>query len=76
MTQEESQLWIRGRQREDKSRDYIHRGIPRGSSSATSCSPKACRCWGAELANGLLSIDVVKPQPDRVVKKINISARD
>ena len=27
VTQEENQLWIRGRQREDKSRDYIHRGI-------------------------------------------------
>jgi HSP20 family molecular chaperone IbpA len=31
---------------------------------------------GAELANGLLSIDVVKPQQDRVVKKISIQARD
>ena len=24
VTQEESQLWIRGRQRDDKSREYIH----------------------------------------------------
>jgi HSP20 family molecular chaperone IbpA len=31
---------------------------------------------GAELANGLLSIDVARPQPERIVKKINIAARD
>jgi len=30
---------------------------------------------GAELANGLLSIDVVRPQPERSVKKITIGAR-
>src|SRR5271170_5111155 len=27
VTQEESQLWIRGRQRDETSRDYIYRGI-------------------------------------------------
>jgi HSP20 family molecular chaperone IbpA len=31
---------------------------------------------GAELANGLLSIDVARPQPEKVVKKISISSRD
>jgi HSP20 family molecular chaperone IbpA len=30
---------------------------------------------GAELANGLLSIDVARPPPERIVKKISISAR-
>jgi HSP20 family molecular chaperone IbpA len=30
----------------------------------------------ADLAQGLLSIDLVRPQPERVVKKIEISARD
>ena len=30
----------------------------------------------ADLAQGLLSIDLVRPQPERVVKTIRISARD
>jgi HSP20 family molecular chaperone IbpA len=30
---------------------------------------------GADLANGLLSIDLVRPEPDRIVRKIDIGAR-
>jgi len=30
----------------------------------------------AELNNGLLSIDLARPEPQRLVKKINISVRD
>jgi HSP20 family molecular chaperone IbpA len=76
VTQEESQLWIRGRQREDKSREYIHRGIAARQFQRNFLLAEGMQVLGAELANGLLSIDVVKPQPERVVKKINILARD
>ena len=76
VTQEESQLWIRGRQREDKSREYIHRGIAARQFQRNFLLAEGMQVLGAELANGLLSIDVVKPQPERVVKKIDISARD
>jgi HSP20 family molecular chaperone IbpA len=76
VTQEEGQLWIRGRQREDKSREYIHRGIAARQFQRNFLLAEGMQVLGAELANGLLSIDVVKPQPDRVVKKINILARD
>jgi HSP20 family molecular chaperone IbpA len=31
---------------------------------------------GADLTNGLLSIDLAKPEPDRVVKRIDIIGRD
>ena len=30
---------------------------------------------GADLANGLLSIDLARPEPDRVIRKIDIGAR-
>ena len=76
VTQEESQLWIRCRQRDDKSRDYIHRGIAARQFQRNFLLAEGMQVLGAELANGLLSIDVAKPQPDRVVKKINILARD
>jgi HSP20 family molecular chaperone IbpA len=76
VTQEESQLWIRGRQRDDKSREYIHRGIAARQFQRNFLLAEGMQVLGAELANGLLSIDVVKPQPERTVKKINILARD
>src|ERR687883_461510 len=31
---------------------------------------------GADLSNGLLSIDLVRPEPERIVRKISISASD
>jgi HSP20 family molecular chaperone IbpA len=34
------------------------------------------RILGAELRNGLLSIDLARPKPERVVKKIDIVVAD
>jgi HSP20 family molecular chaperone IbpA len=31
---------------------------------------------GADLSNGLLSVDLIRPEPDRVIRKINILNRD
>jgi len=31
---------------------------------------------GADLSNGLLSTDLVRPEPERIVRKIDISAPD
>jgi len=76
VTQEESQLSIRGRQRDDKARDFLHRGIAARQFHRSFLLAEGMQVRGAELANGLLSIDVVRPQPERTVKKINIAARD
>src|ERR1700677_1307828 len=76
VTQEESQLLIRGRQQEDKSRDYIHRGIAARQFQRNFLLAEAMQVLGAELANGLLTIDIARPQPEHVVRKILISTRD
>ena len=76
VTQEESQLWIRGRQQDVRERDYIHRGIAARQFQRSFLLAEGMQVLGAELANGLLSIDVARPQPERQVKKISISARD
>ena len=76
VTQEESQLWIRGRQQDDTQRDYIHRGIAARQFQRNFLLAEGMQVLGAEMANGLLSIDVARPQPERVVKKISISSRD
>jgi HSP20 family molecular chaperone IbpA len=31
---------------------------------------------GADLKNGLLAIDLIRPEPERVAKRIDISVRD
>src|SRR3984893_7457500 len=72
VTQEESQLLIRGRQQEDKGRDFIHRGIAARQFHRSFLLAEGMQVLGAELANGLLSIDLARPQPDRVVKRINV----
>jgi HSP20 family molecular chaperone IbpA len=76
VTQEESQLLIRGRRQEDKSRDYIHRGIASRQFQRSFLLADGMHVVGAEIACGLLSIDVARPVPERLVRKISISARD
>jgi HSP20 family molecular chaperone IbpA len=75
-TQEVSQLWIRGRQQEAREHDYIHRGIAARQFQRSFLLAEGMEVLGAELANGLLSVDVARPQPERKVKTISISTRD
>ena len=76
VTVEENQLTIRGRQQEDKTREYLHRGIAARQFQRSFLLADGMQVLSADLAQGLLSIDLVRPQPERVVRKIQISARD
>ncbi len=76
VTQEVNQLWIRGRQQEAEERDYIHRGIAARQFQRSFLLAEGMQVLGAELADGLLSVDVARPQPERKVKTISISTRD
>ena len=76
VTVEENQLTIRGRQTEDKTREYLHRGIAARQFQRSFLLAEGMQVLGADLAQGLLSIDLFRPQPERVVKKIQVSARD
>jgi HSP20 family molecular chaperone IbpA len=73
VTIEESQLLIRGRQQDDKTRQYLHRGIAARQFQRTFVLAEGMEVLGAELKNGLLSIDLARPEPERVVKTISIS---
>ena len=76
LTTEESQLTIRGRQTDDPGREFLHRGIAARQFQRTFVLADGMRIVGAELKNGLLSIDLERPVPERLVKKINISVKD
>ena len=73
ITVEENQLNIRGRQEDDKSRQYIHRGIATRQFSRTFVLAEGIEVKSAELTDGLLSIDLVRRQPERAVRRIEIS---
>ncbi len=73
---EENQMVIRGRQQDDKDRHYLHRGIAARQFQRTFVLADGMEVQGADLKNGLLSIDLVRPQPERIVKSIAISEHE
>ena len=72
ITLEDSQLTIRGRQEDDKSRQYIHRGIAARQFSRTFVLAEGIEVKAADLSDGLLAMDLVRREPDRLVRKIEI----
>jgi len=76
VTLEEKQLFIRGRQTDDKTRVYLHRGIAARQFQRSFLLVDGMEVLGADLSNGLLSVDLARPEPDRIVRKINILERD
>src|SRR6266700_3961145 len=73
---EESQLLIRGRQQDDKTRQYLHRGIAARQFQRTFVLADGMEVLGADLTNGLLSIDLARPEPERLVKTIAITQHE
>ena len=76
VTLEESQLIVRGRQTDDKSRTYLHRGIAARQFQRAFLLADGMEVLGADLSNGLLSIDLARPEPERIVRRIDIATRD
>ena len=70
---EESQLVIRGRQQEEKPRQYLHRGIAARQFQRSFVLADGMEVLGADLKSGLLSIDLARPQPERGVRTISIN---
>lgn len=73
---EENQLVIRGKQADDSERDYLHRGIAARQFSRVFVLADGMRVLAADLSNGLLAIDLDRPEPERLIRKINISVKD
>ncbi len=76
VTVEENQLLIRGRQQDDKSRQYLHRGIAARQFQRTFVLAEGMEVLGADLKNGLLEIDLARPEPERLVKTVSITNHD
>lgn len=72
---EDKQLTVRGRQQEDKSRDFLYRGIAARQFQRTFVLADGIEVSGADLSNGLLAIDLVRMEPERLVRRIEIGDR-
>ena len=72
---EENQLMIRGRQQDDKTRHYLHRGIAARQFQRAFLLADGMEVLGAELAHGLLAVDLARPEPARIIRKIDIAEK-
>lgn len=75
VTVEENELVISGRQNDEEERQYLHRGIAARQFRRTFVLAEGIEVKGAALKDGLLSIDLVRPETERIAKRIAINGR-
>lgn len=69
---EENQLLISGKQTDDTKREFLHCGIAARQFKRAFVLADGMQVTGADLQNGLLSVDLVRPIPEKIVRKIDI----
>ncbi len=73
---EDSQLTISGKQEDEDDDDnhvYLHRGIAARQFSRTFVLADGIEVRNADLSNGLLSIDLERPELERLIRKVEIT---
>jgi HSP20 family molecular chaperone IbpA len=72
ITVEDNQLVVRGRQTDDTQRVYLHRGIAARQFQRSFVLAEGIEVSGAWLDNGLLHIDLVRPEAESRVRNVEI----
>ena len=76
ITQEDNQLVIRGRHKDDgEGRHFLHRGIASRQFQRAFVLAEGIEVEDAWLDNGLLHVDLRRPQPEVKVRTIHIANR-
>lgn len=75
ITLEDNQLTVRGKQTEDKAREFLYRGIAARQFARTFVLADGIEVKSADLSNGLLSIDLHRLEPERMVRRIEIGSK-
>ena len=73
---EDNQLVIRGKQVDQADRVYLHRGIAARQFQRSFVLAEGIEVTAATLDNGLLLIDLVRPEANRKVRTVEIRAAD
>jgi HSP20 family molecular chaperone IbpA len=74
VTTADNQLVIRGRQAEEPERAYLYRGIAARRFQKSFLLGEGLTVLGADLKDGLLSIDLARPNGGRGVRSVTINA--
>jgi HSP20 family molecular chaperone IbpA len=75
VTVEDNELTVSGRQSDnDDGRDFLHRGIAARQFQRKFVLADGMEVQGAELRDGLLTIDLVRLEPERKIKRIPIAS--
>lgn len=69
---ENNQLTVRGRQEDASDRVYLHRGIAARQFQRSFVLAEGIEVMGAELDNGLLHVDLVRPEQESRVRNVEI----
>lgn len=69
---ENNQLTVTGRQQAEEGRVYLHRGIAARQFRKSFVLAEGIEVREANLANGLLSIELIRPETKPAVRKIRI----
>lgn len=72
VTVEDNQLAVRGKQKDDGDRRFLHRGIAARQFHRAFVLADGMEVTGATLENGLLVIDLERPEPQRSLRRIDI----
>lgn len=73
---ENKQLTVRGKQSVDETKEYLHRGIAARQFQKSFVLADGIEVKDAELKLGLLSINLIRPEPDLESRKIKIQSFD
>ena len=63
---------IRGKQRDEPAREFLYRGIAARQFQRTFVLAEGIEVMSADLRDGLLSVDLIRPRAERVVRRIEI----
>jgi HSP20 family molecular chaperone IbpA len=69
---EDNQLVVRGRQKDDDARQYLHRGIAARQFQRHFLLAEGMLVQDATLRNGMLAIAVVRPRAEKIARRIEI----
>lgn len=76
ITIEDRQLMIRGKQTEDENRAYLHRGIAARQFLRSFVLAEGIEVVGAEMANGLLHVELVRPTSESKTRTVEIKTSE
>lgn len=67
-----NQLLIKGRQSDDRDRVYLHKGLATRQFQRSFVLAEGIEVSGASLDNGLLNVDLLRPEVEARIRKIEI----